>query len=121
MIKLKDILKEIEAEQEPAPARPLMMKWHTPGDSPDEVVNVTHQLIAKIMEKIGSNNELYVAHYIKSQRMDEGTWAVWNPSTNMMLKYTKRGGIWELVMPGDAVGRMLSATDLENIIAHWMR
>lgn len=121
MIKLKDILKEIESEQEPAPQRTLTMKWQFPGGTPDEVINLIHQLYAKIMEKIGSNNELYVAHYIKAHRLDDSTWAIVNPSSGMTLKYTKRGGIWELVVPGDHVGRQLNATDLENVIAHWMR
>ena len=115
MIKLKDILNEIEGEKQ------IHTFWKTPSGTPDEVINVIHEIYQLIMNKMGSGNDLLLANFLKANRIDEGTWAIVNPSTGMVLKYIKRGGIWELVMPGDAVGRQLNQTDLENVITHWMR
>jgi hypothetical protein len=115
MIKLKDILKEIEGE------KIVQASWMTPPGTPDAIVDVTHQIIQQIMQKTGSGNDLLLAHFLKTQQLDEGTWGVWNPSTGMLLRYTKRGGIWEMNMAGDAVGRQINETDLDNIITHWMR
>lgn len=119
MIKLKDIIKEIETDQEPE--KKLMFRWTTPLGVPDILVNIIHQILSQVMRKVGSNNQHEIENYVQTVTIDEENTGIWNPSSKLLLIYNNHDKTWQVRFATEMHAKYISDRELNNIIEHWMR
>jgi len=111
MIKLKDIVKEII---EP---RRMNAAWTSEKDTPDEVINFTHELIARLMPEVGSLTGNFFG-VEKSKKSDD--WFVINKHMGTIMIYVPKDNKWYISIPGNPKIKELPKDQLKIVIKRWI-
>lgn len=112
MIKLKDIIKEIVSQN---------ALWDTPPDTPDEVIDVMHQIIAHIMDIRGIKTN--PMRHVKLKKIQD-LWQITRPDKpETYLIYVPTDDLWWSPVD-DTKSRVkmipLNHNDLESTIESWL-